>query len=249
MENKIKNFDERATTKLFYKDRNLFYWHLARYEFCKQFISKDDIVLDIACGTGYGSYLIGSLAKKVIGLDIDEKVIAENKIKYPLKNIEFICGDATKVSRYINEQIDVVVSFETIEHLDKKEQNIFLTELSKLMKESSILIMSTPNRTQYSKNNITSENPFHKHEMDFEEFNRFLNERFNVVYIYGQKRFDGFQLKKIAMRLASIVNRFKNQKENYQEDSILQLTDFEFTTVDYKNSLYLVAISKNFKQK
>ena len=45
--------------------------HYQRYQLACQVVSGK-IVLDAACGEGYGSSLLAQHAKKVIGLDIDE---------------------------------------------------------------------------------------------------------------------------------------------------------------------------------
>ena len=71
--------------------------HLHRYALAQK-ISKDKIVLDIASGEGYGSYLISKGATKVFGVDIDEKSINHAKVKYiSSKNIEFYVGSTDSI--------------------------------------------------------------------------------------------------------------------------------------------------------
>lgn len=48
--------------------------HFPRYEFAKD-RAKDKVVLDIASGTGYGSYELAQVAKEVIGIDVDKESI------------------------------------------------------------------------------------------------------------------------------------------------------------------------------
>ena len=55
------------------------HWH--RYHFIKSLV-KDKLVADIACGEGYGSFLLSSSAKSVIGVDVDKNTIAAAKKKY-----------------------------------------------------------------------------------------------------------------------------------------------------------------------
>lgn len=83
--------------------------HLIRYFFAKGFISLGDTVIDAACGTGYGSYMLSEIADTVYAYDqID-------KISHPKSNIIYNKVDLETYSNF--PPCDVAVSLETIEHL------------------------------------------------------------------------------------------------------------------------------------
>lgn len=154
--------------------------HVHRYFFAGKFV-KDKIVLDVACGSGYGSNYLAQFAKKVYGLDKDEETIEENKVKFQRDNLEFLTGYAEQLP-FVDKTFDVVVSFETIEHIqDYKE---FLKEIKRVLKDDGILIISTPNK-QYSvfKNHY---NPYHVKEFYEEEFNDIINKYFKNIATYYQ---------------------------------------------------------------
>ena len=154
--------------------------HLTRYIFATQFV-KNKVVLDIACGSGYGSQkILEAGAKKVIGIDIDEETIVYCKQHYLDRGIEFIQGSADKIS-LPNNSIDVVVSFETIEHVDEKMQIKFLEEIKRVLKKGGVLIVSTPNSSIYPKGN-----PFHLKELDSDEFRRIMSDNFQNVRMFYQ---------------------------------------------------------------
>lgn len=92
----------------------IFWEHIARYRFAKDFV-RGKRVLDIACGEGYGA---ASLAKagaaSVIGVDIASEVCEHARRKYGL---DARAGDAQSIPVQ-DRSIDLVVSFETIEHVD-----------------------------------------------------------------------------------------------------------------------------------
>lgn len=134
-----------------------------RYIFAQKFISKNNSILDIACGTGYGSFMLSEKAKKVCGVDVSEEAINFANKKYKQTNITFI-------KQTINEckqKSDIVVSFETIEHIKEPIKESVATLLSLANK---ILIISVPFNEKIN-NNIHHVH-FGINEKDFEDFSK-----------------------------------------------------------------------------
>src|SRR5215216_5058132 len=94
--------------------------HLARYAFCMSLV-KGKKILDMACGEGYGSYLLSKIAAEVKGVDIDESTVFHAAANYHTSNLSFIQGDAADLP-FGDKYFDVIISFETIEHLEKQVQ-------------------------------------------------------------------------------------------------------------------------------
>ena len=161
------------------------HWH--RYLYTTRFV-KDKVVLDIACGEGYGSFLFStSNAKKVIGVDIDEEVVRNAKNSYKNSDLEFVNGDVTSIPIESN-KIDVIVSFETIEHINEHQQKLFLLEIARVLKPDGILIISTPNKLTYS-DLPDYKNKFHIKEFYVDEFLDFLRKKFEYIELLGQRIF------------------------------------------------------------
>lgn len=176
--NQIEPVFKQSGERIFPSRTLGFAQHLARYEFSKQFV-KGKIVLDIACGAGYGSALLAETAKKVYGVDICEDVITYARQEYKNRDIAFLKGDARNIP-ILSNSIDVAVSFETLEHIT--EQDIFLSEIKRVLKKKGILIISTPNKESYGKIN----NQFHKKELNKKEFSRLLNKYFKNSVTFNQ---------------------------------------------------------------
>lgn len=152
--------------------------HLQRYTFATRY-SKGVSVGDIACGVGYGSFAIAKYAKQVYGIDSSPEAIHYAKQHYSKKNITFITTDAAHTSLRTN-LLDVVVSFETIEHL--KDPDTFLKEVNRILTDKGMLILSTPNKT-FS----VGTNHFHYYEYTYEELLATLKKHFSSVTMYGQR--------------------------------------------------------------
>src|SRR5574344_743539 len=153
--------------------------HLHRYMWARQFVENKK-VLDIACGEGYGSAILAEKAKTVCGVDICGECVANARKKYPY--IEFIEADIANFVNH-NDNFDVIVCFETLEHLELKKQETALQNLQNLLSDDGILIISTPNTASplYIKNN-----KFHKKEFSKNEFEIFLLKYFENVKIVNQ---------------------------------------------------------------
>jgi ubiquinone/menaquinone biosynthesis C-methylase UbiE len=159
--------------------------HLHRYAIANDFV-KNKVVLDIASGEGYGAYNLSKNASKVIGVDIDEVTVFEAQKKYINKNLSFIVGSADKIPIDSN-SIDVVVSFETIEHHDKHEE--MMLEIKRVLKSDGILIMSSPDKEFYS-DRTGQNNIFHVKELYFSEFRNLIDSHFRQTSYYFQKSYN-----------------------------------------------------------
>jgi 2-polyprenyl-3-methyl-5-hydroxy-6-metoxy-1,4-benzoquinol methylase len=157
--------------------------HLARYGFAKKFVKKNDLVLDAACGSGYGSAILAKRAKKVYGIDNSKKTILLAKLRYGKENISFLQMDCLNLN-FKRNMFDKVISLETLEHLKDPEK--FLGEVKKVLKKDGLFIVSTPNGKDNKDEFALPDNPWHFKDYSVEEFKRLLREYFRKVDIYSQ---------------------------------------------------------------
>lgn len=151
--------------------------HLARYR-CVSELVKGKIVLDIACGTGYGTQMLADTAKKVYGIDVSKEAVDYAAKNYPHKNVHYKQGDARKIALQDN-SVDVIVSLETIEHIPEPE--VFVNEVKRVLKKDGLFIVSTPNDDEFTDGNI-----YHVHEFDFKELDRLMKKYFKNFDYYFQ---------------------------------------------------------------
>ncbi|MEJ8568210.1 class I SAM-dependent methyltransferase [Elongatibacter sediminis] len=161
--------------------------HLDRYEFAAKYCTGK-IVLDAACGTGYGSAILAKSAKHVTGIDIDEMTIEYARSKYGSDNTTFNVG-CVELTEIQSDSIDVVVSFETVEHT--LCPNSHMIEISRVLSPSGVAVLSVPNRWGLSDH--------HFWDFDVRMLQRILKGRFGRVdYYYNNSSNDNNRKKGIG---------------------------------------------------
>lgn len=143
-------------------------------------------ILDVACGEGYGTDLLSSIARKAVGVDLSVKNINHANKKYAggKNNLEYIAADACNLPIESN-SIEIVYSFETIEHLENIPA--FLRSITHIMSDSGAGIISTP-RPNINPRSNKPFNPFHINELSAAEFENHLKMHFKFVALAGQSR-------------------------------------------------------------
>lgn len=183
--------------------------HFARYNFALQYI-KDKLVLDIACGSGYGSKVLREGgARSVDGVDISPDLIDYAKSHFQIAGINFYLDSLNTYTPKQDQLYDVITSFETIEHIENFRDG--LTHLYSLLKQNGILLISTPNRPISSPNcksiNDKPSNPFHFREFTPTELIKELELsgfQVNANDLYGQRQQKYFK-NKYLRRLYKLI--------------------------------------------
>lgn len=160
--------------------------HLHRYALACELATGLD-VLDIACGEGYGSNLLAGCAKSVVGVDVAADSVAHAAEKYRRHNLRYAHGSATAVPLPAA-AVDLVVSFETIEHL--REHDEMLSELRRVLRPGGRVIISSPDRRFYSEA-AGYANPFHLRELSCDEFRALIARFFPHSILLRQRIVNG----------------------------------------------------------
>ncbi|MFZ4857844.1 MAG: class I SAM-dependent methyltransferase [Desulfuromonadaceae bacterium] len=135
--------------------------HLLRYRLAAAYIRRDDRVMDVACGSGYGSFLLAGAGACVTGIDRSDEAIEYASSTYHDERITWVCSPLEQYEAPCG-VFDRVVCFETLEHLD--DPKAALRSFTHALKRSGLLICSVPI--------IPSKqfDPFHLHDFSEQSF-------------------------------------------------------------------------------
>ncbi len=137
--------------------------HVARYEFAASRL-KGKKVLDLACGCGYGSWILKQAGNEVTGVDIEPEAIRYAKANY--QGPSYLCQKGEETAGHW----DALVSFETLEHLDRPEDVLSI--------QAPLVIASVPNeeRFQFDAKLFSGDKYPHKRHYTPSQFEKLLND-------------------------------------------------------------------------
>lgn len=163
------------------------HWH--RYCLAQRYVEGKN-VLDVACGEGYGSHYLAQRAASVVGVDVDAATVEHAAATYRHPALRYCQGDCTAIPLDDN-SVDVVVSFETIEHHDQHQP--MMEELKRVLRPDGLLIISSPDKHEYS-DKTGYQNPYHVLELYRDEFEQLLKQHFAHTILAGQRMVYGSAL-------------------------------------------------------
>lgn len=180
-----QNRSERMDPSVAIFDPGRAEFHLDRYRFAAERVAGFQVA-DIACGTGYGSEHLKEQgrAASVLGVDICADAIRYASEKHSPPGVSFRCCDAESTG-ISDSSLDVVISFETIEHVPDDEK--LLSEFARILKPGGLLICSTPNMWPLE---IA---PHHVRVYDRKSFEDILMRQFESIEMFNQNSGTGFQ--------------------------------------------------------
>jgi 2-polyprenyl-3-methyl-5-hydroxy-6-metoxy-1,4-benzoquinol methylase len=121
--------------------------HRIRYSLMRRLVAAGQNVLDFTCGTGYGSLLLGGgTGARVTGVDASGDAIAFARDFFESPGIAYAHESAGSF-RFGSATHDLVVSFETIEHLANDQR--FVDQLWESLRPGGVLAVSVPNLEEY----------------------------------------------------------------------------------------------------
>ena len=147
--------------------------HVGRYALALPFAAGRR-VLDVACGEGYGSWLLTeSGAAEVVGVDISSDAILKARATFRADRLRFETSAGESLPQILPlAHFDLIVSLETIEHVADPEA--FLLALRQVATPDAIFVFTCPNDHWYYRDGRG--NPHHLRRLTFDQFKSLTTE-------------------------------------------------------------------------
>jgi 2-polyprenyl-3-methyl-5-hydroxy-6-metoxy-1,4-benzoquinol methylase len=144
------------------------------YQFVVPHLHLKDKVLDIGCGTGFGTLQLTRESAYVVGVDIDTDAIRFANKCFP--GVEYEWADIQRPITHIGRDFDVVLMIEMLEHVDEWE--LALRHAIEVMADDGRFIISARNA-----NADLRKNDLHEREWTAEQFDAALRKFFDSVVL------------------------------------------------------------------
>lgn len=174
----------------FHRPSLLYAEHYTRYASAAGLVTGKR-VLDIASGSGYGSDMLAETAASVVGVDVSPEAVEYARTTFVRDNLEYRVGDAVAIPLE-DDSVDVVVTFETIEHIE--DYRAFIAEIDRVLAPDGIAIISTPNDLEFVEGNH-----FHLHEFVYDELLELVSPVFGHIEPYFQATWKSVMLAPASM--------------------------------------------------
>jgi len=150
--------------------------HLAAYRFASEAIAEEGadggLVVDLGCGTGYGSVALAASGLGVVGIDRVRPAARGRDAR-----ARFVVGDLTRLP-FADGSVARIVSFQVVEHF--ADASAYLGELARCLAPDGLALITTPNRLESD-----GENPHHLREYAAGELEAVLGRHFERVELRG----------------------------------------------------------------
>ncbi len=168
--------------------------HVSRYVLAATLIRPGDFVVDAACGLGYGTAVMAACSNgaRFMGIDIDNTSTAYATVNFAAQNsaLSYQSSDVTQLAFLPDHSVDVIVSFETIEHI--VDYDLFLSEAKRILKPDGRFIGSVPNL--WCDETGKDPNPYHFHVFHWNKLYEVVNNYFIVDGRWAQTAGGGYKV-------------------------------------------------------
>jgi SAM-dependent methyltransferase len=222
------------------------YWyrrHLAVYEWIARRVAGG-VVLDMACGEGYGSLVLAGTAASVVGVDGNPEAHEHARLRYTRPGLSFEWGAVESYGQ--PGSFDAVVFLQTIEHV--VDPPAVLQHFRGLLAPGGVAYISTPNLLTLAPPGATkSDNPWHLREYRAEEFAQLCRGAFSHVDMLGLFHARKLRAHEIALRLGwdRVHKRLGITQAFYDRFTpAIAASDFVLRTSPLERSLDFLAVCR-----
>jgi SAM-dependent methyltransferase len=138
---------ERMVVELYHdtpSDYLIYLFHEVSYRFAMPLVAGRD-VLDLGCGSGYGSAMLAEAAARVVGVDVSAAAVEHARTRFSRGNTTYRQISPDGGLPFEDREFDCVVCFQVIEHV--KDDRRFVSEIARVLRPGGVAILATPDRS------------------------------------------------------------------------------------------------------
>lgn len=209
------------------REQLIYQFHLASYDFAVPYAAGRS-VLDLGCGTGYGTARLAPRCKSIVGVDVSEQAVSAAAAGFRAPNLQFRTVAPTEIAPlpFEDSSFDVVLSFQVIEHV--ADPVGYLTEARRVLVEGGVMIVATPDRATRLFRGQRPWNRFHLREYAPLELEALARKVFPTVEMYGMGGPEGLLAPELRrtrrLRVATIPFTFPGSPERWRQFGLVAST-------------------------
>lgn len=116
---------------------------LARYKFVAKMLSGYEQVLEVGCADAFGTRLVQQAVGQITATDFDPVFIEDARSRMnPLWSMDLIVHDM--LDGPIPGEFDAIYSLDVLEHIESKQEELFIQNMLAPLKPSGAMIMGMP---------------------------------------------------------------------------------------------------------
>jgi len=179
----ISNRGERYVPLVYSYNAAMHLGHMASYKLALRY-AYGQKVLDLGCGTGYGSHFLASFgAREVAAADLDEVAVNYARKTYPHTRVLYLRFDGDFSLPFADRSFDFVFCSQVIEHIGEPVN--LLKEIRRILKKGGFCLITAPNKEFFSPDPNKNPNEYHVNEMNLSEYEKMSRQVFPHIKLAG----------------------------------------------------------------
>lgn len=131
------------TSPIWHQDPKHLLFRLARYKFVAKMLSGKSKVLEVGCGDGFGLRIVQAEVERVTAIDFDPIFINDIKERM-VPEWQFEAYVHNPLEAPVQGAFDAIFSVDVLEHIDPKDEALFLRNSFSPLAENGVAIIGMP---------------------------------------------------------------------------------------------------------
>lgn len=183
MENKGLTSLGLMTNQVWADDPRRLVFVLSRYKFVSKMFRGKNKVLEVGCADAFGTRIVRQEVSDVVAVDFDPLFVEDvNRRKDEKWNMT--CREHDMLKGPVDGDFDGAYSLDVIEHIERKDEDLFIKNITLSLKSTGVLILGSPTiQSQVYASAPSKEGHVNcKDEMGMREL---LNRHFENIFIFS----------------------------------------------------------------